>query len=56
VLALASDDAGVHAANHETSDLAWVPLGDVAGWSLHPGLLATWPRIAPMALAACGAA
>ncbi len=54
VLALTSDDAGVHAANHETSDLAWVPLGDVAGWSLHPGLALSWPHISPIARAACG--
>ncbi|MEY2740321.1 MAG: hypothetical protein RL283_423 [Actinomycetota bacterium] len=54
VLAVASDDAGVHAANHETSDLAWVPIPAVAGYSLHPGLALSWPVIAPLARAALG--
>ena len=30
-------------ANAETEDLRWVPVDNVGGFDLHPGLRATWP-------------
>lgn len=46
VIAFTKDDAGVHAANHESAETRWVPLEDVATFDLHPGLGANWPEIA----------
>jgi hypothetical protein len=48
VIAFAQDDAGIFAANHETSDIEWVPLHDVADYDLHPGLAAHWTTIAEL--------
>ena len=48
VIAFAQDDAGIFAANHETSDIKWVALHDVAGYDLHPGLAAHWTTIAEL--------
>lgn len=48
VIAFAQDDAGIFPANHETSDIEWVPLHDVADYDLHPGLAAHWTTIAEL--------
>lgn len=32
-------------ADAESDDLRWVPLADVAGYPLHPGLMANWPEL-----------
>lgn len=48
VIALVNDDAGIYAANHETSGFEWVPLHDVDGYDLHPGLAAHWTTIAEL--------
>jgi 8-oxo-dGTP diphosphatase len=48
VIALTSDDAGVYAANHESAETRWVPLHDVEGFDLHPGLAAHWVDIAEL--------
>jgi 8-oxo-dGTP diphosphatase len=48
VIALTCDDAGVYAANHESAETRWVPLHDVEGFDLHPGLAAHWVDIAEL--------
>jgi len=48
VIAFAQDDAGIFAANHETSDLEWVALPDVGDYDLHPGLATHWTTIAEL--------
>ena len=48
VIAFSVDDAGIYAANHETSGIEWVPLHDVHTYELHPGLAAHWSSIADM--------
>jgi 8-oxo-dGTP pyrophosphatase MutT (NUDIX family) len=48
VIAFAHDDAGVFAANYETSGLEWVALPLVDTYDLHPGLAAHWTAIAEM--------
>jgi 8-oxo-dGTP diphosphatase len=48
VIAFSFDDAGIYAANHETSGIEWVPLHDVHTYELHPGLAAHWSSIAEL--------
>ena len=48
VIAFAHDDAGVFAANYETSGLEWVAVPLVATYDLHPGLAAHWTAIAEL--------
>ena len=48
VIAFAKDDAGIYAANHETSGFEWVPLPLVSSYDLHPGLAAHWTTIAEL--------
>ena len=45
VIAHAASDVGAYEANAESADLRWVPLEEVAGFDLHPGLRATWPDL-----------
>ncbi|MFM8908482.1 MAG: hypothetical protein ACKOIZ_12965, partial [Actinomycetota bacterium] len=48
VIAFAQDDAGIHAANHETSGVEWVALHLVSSYQLHPGLATHWMTIAEL--------
>jgi 8-oxo-dGTP diphosphatase len=48
VIARTNSDAGAHEANHESTEVRWVPVDEVAGYELHPGLAATWPTILPL--------
>ena len=45
MIAHAASDVGAYEANAESEDLRWVPVDDVAGFDLHPGLRATWPDL-----------
>jgi 8-oxo-dGTP pyrophosphatase MutT (NUDIX family) len=47
VIAHSVTDAGAHAANAESEALRWVPIDQVAGFDLHPGLRGSWPAIEP---------
>ena len=46
VIATCTDDAGAYAANHESSNVEWVPLDVVDTYDLHPGLAAHWTTLA----------
>ena len=35
--------------NFESEAVAWVPVGEVAGYGLHPGFAAAWPHVRPIA-------
>jgi 8-oxo-dGTP pyrophosphatase MutT (NUDIX family) len=43
VLARAEGDVDARPTGGESIDVAWVPVGEVTGLPLHPGLAATWP-------------
>jgi len=45
VIAHAHSDIGEFEANAESEDLQWVPIDNVGGFNLHPGLRATWPTL-----------
>jgi len=45
VLAEAQEPFVVHADDDETDEVAWLPLHDVKGLDLHPGLAARWPEL-----------
>ena len=45
VIAHAHNDIGEFEANAESEDLQWVPIDNVGGFNLHPGLRATWPEL-----------
>lgn len=45
VIAFTHDDAGIYAANYETSGFEWVALHLVSSYQLHPGLAAHWTAI-----------
>jgi 8-oxo-dGTP pyrophosphatase MutT (NUDIX family) len=45
VIAHTDGDAAAWAANAESEAMRWVPLDDVAGFDLHPGLAAAWPDL-----------
>ena len=35
--------------NFESEAVAWVPVGDVDDYGLHPGFAAAWPHVRPIA-------
>jgi len=35
--------------NFESEAVAWVPVGDVEDYALHPGFAAAWPHVRPIA-------
>jgi 8-oxo-dGTP diphosphatase len=35
--------------NFESEAVAWVPVGEVDGYGLHPGFAAAWPHVRPIA-------
>ena len=45
VIAHAKGEVHEFDANAETEDLRWVPIDNVGGFDLHPGLRATWPTL-----------
>jgi hypothetical protein len=45
VIAHTDRDIGAFEANAESEDLQWVPIENVGGFNLHPGLRATWPQL-----------
>lgn len=45
VIAHTHGDAGAFAANAESAALQWVPLHEVDGFDLHPGLRSAWPTL-----------
>lgn len=45
VIAHATSDPGAHEANAESEDIRWVPLDDVSGFDLHPGLRGSWDEL-----------
>ncbi len=45
VIAHTDGNIGEFEANAESEDLQWVPLDNVGGFNLHPGLRATWPQL-----------
>lgn len=45
VIAHTRTDAGAYEANAESDALQWVPVDDVAGFDLHPGLRRSWPEL-----------
>lgn len=45
VIAHTNGEVGEFEANAETEDLRWVPVDNVGGFNLHPGLRATWPDL-----------
>jgi len=51
VIAHAGADAEATSPNHESDALRWVPIGEVDGYSLHPGLAAAWPELLSRTLA-----
>lgn len=54
VLALASAEAKVHAANEETAGLSWVPVIGAPRLPLHAGLARDWDRLSERLLEATG--
>ena len=45
VIAHTDGNIGEFEANAESEDLQWVPIDNVGGFNLHPGLRATWPQL-----------
>jgi 8-oxo-dGTP pyrophosphatase MutT (NUDIX family) len=45
VIAIASALLPITQLNAESTQVAWVPLGDVARLPLHPGFAVTWPTV-----------
>lgn len=45
VIAHTDGDAGAHDANMESDEVRWVPIDEVAGYDLHPGLAASWVEL-----------
>lgn len=45
VIAHTDHDMNEFEANAESEDLRWVPVDNVGGFNLHPGLRATWPAL-----------
>ena len=45
VIAHTASDAGAFEANAESDALHWVPVDEVAGYDLHPGLRGSWPLL-----------
>ena len=38
-------EVAVHALDHESNDVRWVPADHVDQLELHPGFAGTWPRL-----------
>lgn len=48
VIAHATPQAEASNPNEESLELRWVPVNEVAGYNLHPGLAATWRSLRPL--------
>lgn len=44
VIATAKAELTAHAANHESLEVRWVPLNEVADFELHPSFAKAWPQ------------